>query len=82
MVLDRETVSAEFADHLNVIGVALLAEWKIGVRVVVLVDNIADGPEVAAARDVNQPGWIALCRPFANIDCTMLPPGFVCSGSA
>ena len=49
---DWVAMSSEFADDLDEILVAFIVEGKVRVRVTVVIDDVADGPEVTTAGDV------------------------------
>mmetsp|Transcript_112505 Transcript_112505/g.318986 ORF Transcript_112505/g.318986 Transcript_112505/m.318986 type:complete len:289 (+) Transcript_112505:471-1337(+) len=75
--LHRQRVAAELPHHLHVVAEPLVAGLELRVRVAVPVRDVADGPEVPAARHVDQPRGIGALDHLADLGRPMLAPRLV-----
>eukprot|EP00964_Phaeocystis_antarctica_P076052 scaffold46996_cov60-Phaeocystis_antarctica.AAC.2 len=75
---DRQPVAAVLAHHLDeVFVVAGRVKWEVGVGVGVLVGHVTNGPEVTAARRVDQARGVPTCQPLRHLYRVVLTPRLV-----
>ena len=71
---DRHSVAAELAYDLDVVVEAFVIERETGIGIVVLVRDVADREEVAAAGDIDRAGGVVGGGEFADFHRAVLAP--------
>src|SRR3546814_17063019 len=77
MTFYRQAQSTEFTKHNDLCATEQIRAWHNGFRIVMQVNNMTYGMEVAAAGTVHQTGGVMIHGPLDNFFRLELTPGFI-----
>src|SRR3546814_12206609 len=77
MTFYRQAQSTEFTKHNDLCATEQIRAWHNGFQIVMQVNNMTYGMEVAAAGTVHQTGGVMLHGPLDNFFRLELTPGFI-----